>query len=203
MCPDEVTFEQIQSLIRASGQTVVPAKTWIKEAVIDSGATATVYRTRDDKHEAWAYKEPNDKGPPQAVDRFRREVEWAEHVRRLAHPYIIKIKDIGTAPRLYIVMELANLSLKQYLEQSNSTPVPINDAAGVIHALAQGVQAAHERGIIHRDIKPGNILLVGQPVPAPAGADAAASTLPDRAGGHSPALNSRPGPLSAYTPKLA
>jgi eukaryotic-like serine/threonine-protein kinase len=94
------------------------------------------------------------------VDRFLREARAAA---RLDHPNIVRVYDAGELGPLgyFIASEFcAGLSLRQWLKEQ-STPVPPRLAARWVAALANAVQHAHERGILHRDIKPDNVILTG------------------------------------------
>ncbi len=88
--------------------------------------------------------------------RFRTE---AEAIARLRHPNIIAIHDIGQHKGTpYLVLEYAEGgSLGQ---RQAGKVLPLREAAEVVQALARAMHYAHERGVIHRDLKPGNILLV-------------------------------------------
>ena len=90
--------------------------------------------------------------------RFRTE---AEAVARLQHPNIIQIHEIGQHNGLpFFSMEfVAGGSLAEHLARD---PHPAEEAARTVEILARAVQAAHDRGVVHRDLKPGNILLTEQ-----------------------------------------
>jgi len=92
---------------------------------------------------------------PQYVQRFRRE---AEAVSRLDHPHIIKMYEIGEDDGVhYIAMEhLGGAPLETLLKKRG--PLPIREAAKIIMDVAGALDFAHSEGIIHRDIKPDNIL---------------------------------------------
>jgi serine/threonine-protein kinase len=98
---------------------------------------------------------------PRAVTRFRREIQAAAE---LVHPNIVMAYDAGQAgPTHYFAMEYVDgIDLDRMVKESG--PLPIGQACDFIHQAAQGLQHAHEQGLVHRDIKPSN-LLVAQLVP--------------------------------------
>ena len=95
------------------------------------------------------------------LKRFERE---AKALARLSHPNIVKVHDYGEyegAP--YLVMEyLPGGTLKQKLGK----PIRWQDAARLIILLARAMEFAHQRGVVHRDVKPSNILITesGEPM---------------------------------------
>ena len=99
---------------------------------------------------------------PGDVDRFLREARAAA---RLDHPNIVRVFDAGEIGPLgyFIASEFcAGPSLRRWLKSQNR-PVPARPAARWMAAIADAVQQAHDRGILHRDIKPDNIILAGGP----------------------------------------
>src|SRR6201981_2779251 len=89
------------------------------------------------------------------LKRFRREAEAAAS---LEHPCIVPIHEVGEHDgSCYFSMQF--IEGGQLDEVTNREPMPVRRAAEVIAKVARTVHFAHEHGILHRDIKPGNILL--------------------------------------------
>ena len=92
----------------------------------------------------------------QAVARFRREMKA---VGKLDHPHIVRATDAGHVDgRYYLVMELIDgLDLTRLVERHGPLPVP--EACELIRQAALGLEHAHQHGLVHRDVKPSNLLL--------------------------------------------
>ncbi|MFH2005725.1 MAG: protein kinase [bacterium] len=91
------------------------------------------------------------------VARFRQEAQAAG---RIGHEAIVEVTDFGTLEdeRFYYVMELLNgSSLQEWLDRHG--PCSAQDAVGILRPIIEALSAAHEAGIVHRDIKPDNIFL--------------------------------------------
>ena len=98
---------------------------------------------------------------PQFRSRFEREIKL---IASLEHPAIVPIYDAGEVNgQPYFVMRFMNGgSLSDVIEKG---PIPIEDTAKIIERVAQGLAYAHRKGVIHRDLKPDNILFdeTGEP----------------------------------------
>ena len=126
---------------------------------IGRGGMATIYRGRDKRMErVVAIKVLRDiySTDPKFVTRFQREAKAAS---ALQHPNIVQVYDYGqTDGNYFIVMELIDgTDLRRYLR---AREVLDNERAIIIaHDVALGLGAAHRRGIVHRDVKPQNVLV--------------------------------------------
>lgn len=131
----------------------------VLEAKLGEGGMGTVYLARHvTLNQPVAVKVLHSDFPAdvQAAQRFLREARAAA---RLEHPNIVAVHDAGEdAGRRYIVMQyVEGESLAARLEREG--PLPIGEALRIFRSVARGIRHAHARGIVHRDVKPDNILL--------------------------------------------
>lgn len=127
--------------------------------VIGGGGMANVYLAHDmilDRDVAVKVLRLDFANDEEFIRRFRRE---AQSATSLDHPNIVSIYDIGEEDDIYyIVMEhVKGKTLKQYIQQY--APVEQYNAVEIMNQLTSAISHAHENGIIHRDIKPQNILV--------------------------------------------
>jgi serine/threonine protein kinase/TolB-like protein/Flp pilus assembly protein TadD len=92
------------------------------------------------------------------TERFRREIQLAAG---LQHPLIVPVLGAGEAGGLlyYTMPFVDGESLRARLEREGE--LPINEAVRILRDVAEALAHAHARGVVHRDVKPGNVLLVG------------------------------------------
>ena len=129
------------------------------DGVLGSGGMSRVYRAHDNVLERdVALKVLHDKlsDDPSYVERFRRE---ARAIARLSHPNIVTVIDRGQIDSAeFIVFELVRgANLKQLLAERRY--LPVREALAIVHQAARGLAFAHEHGIVHRDVKPQNVLV--------------------------------------------
>jgi serine/threonine protein kinase len=125
---------------------------------LGSGGMGVVYKVYDHKMERFvAVKRLNPKREKMGgIVRFFTE---AKAIARLNHPNIVHIYDIVEDRRgFFIVMEIVRgISLRMWIKKYGPPPAP--QAFSILLAVAESLAYAHKREIIHRDVKPGNILI--------------------------------------------
>ncbi len=130
------------------------------QSVLGRGGMGIVYRAHDrDLDDAVAIKTLRGEAlsaDPTLLDRFKQEIRLA---RRITHPNILRTHDLGETGGLrYLSMELVRgLTLKQLVEAGDILPMPVG--LRIAKQICAGLAAAHEVGVIHRDIKPQNIII--------------------------------------------
>ena len=132
------------------------------DGVVGHGATGRVYRAiQEPIGRAVAVKVLRPDLPPDDQRSFEiRFLREASQAGALQHPNVVTVHDFGRADdgTCYIVMEmLVGRSLKDLLREG---PVPPIRALDIFEQIVRGLRAAHASGMVHRDIKPGNILLL-------------------------------------------
>ena len=126
---------------------------------IGSGGMADVYKAkchRLNRYVAIKILKQEYSGDTNFITKFRGE---AQSAAGLSHPNIVSVYDVGEDNGLhYIVMELVEgITLKKFIEKKGR--LAIKEAVGIAIQIAQGLEAAHNNHIIHRDIKPQNIMI--------------------------------------------
>jgi serine/threonine-protein kinase len=130
------------------------------ESEIGRGGMATVFLAADLKHHRQVAIKVLDPELAAAVgtERFSREIEIAA---MLDHPHILPVYDSGEADGLfyYVMPRVDGESLRDRLEREKQ--LSVEEALRITREVADGLQHAHEHGVVHRDIKPANIMLSG------------------------------------------
>ncbi len=128
------------------------------EELLGEGGMAFVYKARDmqlERNVAIKTLKPNYVDQITFVERFKREAQTAAN---LNHPNIVQIFDWGIEKEPYFVMEyIEGNTLTSIISSKRS--VSLSDALFIGAQVANGLQAAHSQGLVHRDIKPGNIMI--------------------------------------------
>ncbi len=130
------------------------------KGAVGHGGAATVYLAEDLKHRrkvAVKVLRPEIAGAL-GGDRFLREIEIAAG---LQHPHVVPLYDSGEADGLlyYVMPYLGGETLSARLERHGQ--LPIEDALRILRDIADALAYAHQRGVVHRDIKPDNVMLSG------------------------------------------
>jgi eukaryotic-like serine/threonine-protein kinase len=134
---------------------------YVLEELVGTGGMSSVYRAHDrllERNVALKILHDSYLDDESAVERFRRE---ARSVAQLSHPNIVTVIDRGEEDgRLFIVFEyVPGENLKQYVDRKRR--LSVREAVEIAVEVGRGLAFAHRQGIVHRDVKPQNVLLDG------------------------------------------
>jgi serine/threonine protein kinase len=156
-----LTDYQANELLQGRGMRLLLGGYQVRH-LLGAGGTGEVFKAWDPRlRRQVAIKRieprPGDdrESPHQALIRFDRESQAFAH---LSHPHIVTVFDAGREDKCgYLVMELLDgMDLKRWVKQQGR--LPVHEACAYILQAALGLLHVHERGLIHRDIKPGNLM---------------------------------------------
>jgi serine/threonine protein kinase/tetratricopeptide (TPR) repeat protein len=176
---DEDLFEQVISLLHIDGKSgpldsaltvsMLPIQRVIADRFrviryIAEGGMGTVYEAEDltlGDHVALKTIRPNIASDPKVIERFKREIWLA---KRVTHPNVCRIHDLGVdhledgTEFLFLTMQFLNGETLASLVKRG--PISTNEALPLIEDMADALSAAHQAGVIHRDFKSSNVMLV-------------------------------------------
>ncbi len=167
---------QMASVVSRSAQAIETAETaalsvgkigagtrvagrFVIERQLGAGGMGAVYLARDEQLDEVVALKAIAGGAlldPAAADRFRREVSAA---RRISHPNIVRLHDIGEEQgMLFLSMEyISGTSLAELIERHGV--LPVGQLRAIVAQIGRGLEAAHSAGVVHRDLKPQNVLV--------------------------------------------
>lgn len=145
------------------------ANRYLLQSQLGKGAMGQVYLAKDKKFEARfvAVKtvrqdllSSDDLQEGEAIARFEREAQSAASIQ---HPNTVSVTDFGETPEgvFYLVMEYVEGETLHRLLRREGT-LSVKRAVKLLRQIADGVEAAHEKGILHRDLKPANIFIMSK-----------------------------------------
>jgi serine/threonine protein kinase len=126
---------------------------------IGEGGYGIVYKARDpllEREVAIKILRSDIASAPDFVERFRREARLAASLR---HPNIVSVIEVGEQEgRYYLVMEYLEGEVLSALLKDGK-PLPLKQTVEILQPLAEALDYAHGRGLVHRDVKPSNVIL--------------------------------------------
>lgn len=159
LAPDEAAPSAVLEKARARvGQTLDDR--YAIEAVITANESGAIYRASHIHLRTRVVLKVLDAGaPPSEVARLEREAIAGSHI---AHPNVASSTDTGAladGARFVVMEHIAGATLRQVLDKG---PMPVARAVRVAVQVASGLAAAHEHGIVHRNVEPRNVMLTGE-----------------------------------------
>ncbi len=138
------------------------------EKVIGSGAMGVVYLARDinlDRPLALKLIARELAQDPMTIARFRRE---AQALATVKHQHVVQVYSYGPHDGAYFfAMEFIDGETLEHMMSAHGSPLPLDRVTSLLRAVASGLDAVHAKKLVHRDVKPGNIVIefsTGRPV---------------------------------------
>ncbi|HSF16609.1 MAG TPA: protein kinase [Vicinamibacteria bacterium] len=160
--PNDLAARTTARLLR---ETVFAGRYQILE-LLGEGGMGRVYKARDlelGKNIALKTIRSEKGGDPTVVERFKQELLLA---RKITHKNVVRIHDLGQADGVkFFTMELVEGdTLKEYIRKRDK--IPVKDSIAMAMQILSGLEEAHRQGVVHRDLKPQNIMVTpeGSPV---------------------------------------
>jgi tRNA A-37 threonylcarbamoyl transferase component Bud32 len=165
-------LEPLASDLMPGLEALLTGRTLVKRyrigEVIGRGGFAAVYRAEDERLgrpvavKVITYPAPDADAREQLRERFQREARAAASMPQ--HPNVVTVHDFGTDPELgldFLVLELLHGdNLASYLARLGRPPLDL--ALHILRETAEGLCIGHRAGVLHRDVKPGNVFLAAQ-----------------------------------------
>jgi serine/threonine protein kinase len=163
---DSITAYQANLLLTGKARQLLVGPYLVFER-LGEGGMGQVFKARHQRTRrivALKVIRPERVSNPVAVGRFFREVQAAA---QLSHPHVVHAYDADQVDKIYyLAMQyVRGTDLAAHVKQRG--PLPIADACKFLNHAAQGLQHIHEHGMVHRDIKPNNLMLALEELPAP------------------------------------
>jgi hypothetical protein len=165
-------FDETEEIRDRSGEVV--AGRYRLDAILGRGGMGYVYRAQHlelDEPVVVKFIDPAFAQDPVARTRFRRE---AKALIRLRHPGIVTMRELGEHDgALFLVMELLEGRTLGARIASQSGGLSLDEAYEIFRQLGEVLEAVHAAGVVHRDLKPDNVMLVPHRVPSASGIERA------------------------------
>ena len=156
------TLAAMEARLLRESAGVVPLGRFELRAILGRGSMGTVFKAWDTKLERWVAIKTVRAGTGMAFvwdgDLVRGLVAEAAMVARFNHPHVVAVHDVQDATdAAYIVMEYVDGTSLEHLVRRAS--LGLGPTVALVHAVASALAAAHAVHVLHRDVKPGNVLL--------------------------------------------
>ena len=162
VCPTCHTFVDGTVPAPPSGATLPQVCDYEVLQELGRGAMGVVYQARDKRlNRLVALKMMILRGVPATENQRTRFVREAKAVASLQHPNVVQLHEIGETEGKELFFSLEFVEGDSLDKRLRGTPLTPRQAVRLVLVLAKAIHCAHEQGVVHRDLKPGNILIAG------------------------------------------